>query len=98
MDLEELRERLGEIEYTRRLAQTELEALAEHMSRVEQLEQDHDALLEQMADFVPEALDALTPEERNKLYRMLRLKVVSDIEGLHISGAFCTSEPLWFSK
>jgi hypothetical protein len=88
----------AEVEHTRRLVQTELDALADHMSRVEQLEQDRDALLEQMAGFVPDALNALTPEERNKLYRMLRLKVVSDMEDLQVSGAFCTSDPLSSSR
>jgi hypothetical protein len=37
---------------------------------------------------VPEDLDALAPEERHHLYKMLRLGVVSNADrSLHVSGA-----------
>jgi hypothetical protein len=35
---------------------------------------------------VPKDLATLTGEERNALYRMLRLEVASDAEGLRIRG------------
>jgi site-specific DNA recombinase len=91
MTLEELRGRLEELETTRRLAQTELEALAEREARVKELEEDRDALLEGRTEMVPGALNNLTGEERNKLYRMLRLEVTPSDEGYEVSGAFCTS-------
>ena len=92
MTLEELRERLEELESTRRLAQTELEVWAERRARVKELEEDRDTLLERMAETVPSALDALTGEERNNLYRMLSLEVTPSNEGYEVSGTFCTSE------
>ncbi len=87
--MDELRERLGELEDARRLALTELEALAAHEERVKGLERDRDALLKSYAEAVPGALDGLEPEERNKLYRMLRLEVTPSNGGYAVSGAFC---------
>jgi hypothetical protein len=92
MTLDELRERIGDLEETRRLALAELDALTRHEERVKGLERDRDALLEYYAEAVPGALDDLEPEERNKLYRMLRLEVTPSEGGYAVSGAFCTPE------
>ncbi len=93
MSLDELRERLEEIEKARQIAETELEILADSRERVESLQQDRDAMLEQMSDMLPEALDSLQAEERAELYRMLRLQVTPTEEGFAVSGAICTSVP-----
>ena len=37
---------------------------------------------------VPEDLDNLTGQERNKIYRMLRLEVAPTKEGFKVTGAF----------
>jgi hypothetical protein len=42
-----------------------------------------------MAEMVPEALDGLTGEEKNRVYRMLRLEVAPRPEGYDVSGALC---------
>jgi hypothetical protein len=42
---------------------------------------------------LPDALDALSGEERRKLYEMLRLEVAPAPKGLEITGAFSTSGP-----
>jgi hypothetical protein len=91
MTLAELGSKLRELEDTRRLAQTELEYLLAHKERVEELEQDRDALLESYAEMVPDALGVLSGEERNRLYGMLRVEVTPSSEGLEVSGALCTS-------
>jgi site-specific DNA recombinase len=91
MTLDELRERLGELEDTRSLALAEMDALAQHEERVQKLERDRDALLESYAEAVPDALDGLESGERNKLYRMLRLEVTPSDSGYAVSGAFCDS-------
>jgi len=62
-------------EETRRLARAELVALRAGVARTEELERDRDALLEAWADALPEALHGLTGQERNKVYKMLRLEV-----------------------
>ncbi len=90
MTLEELRERLEELADTHKLAQAELEALADRERRIKELEKDRDALLQSMAEMVPSALESLMGEERNKLYRMLRLEVTPSNEGYKVSGALRT--------
>jgi hypothetical protein len=60
-----------------------------------ELEADRDALLESMARMVTGDLDRLTGEERNKVYRMLRLEVIPRQEdGYDVTGAFCSLEPI----
>ena len=41
-----------------------------------------------MAEMVPDALEGLTPQERNKVQRMLRLEVAPFEKGYELSGAF----------
>jgi hypothetical protein len=91
MTLEELGTKLRELDITRRAAEQELAVLKDHRQRVEDLEQDRDALLEDMAAMVPDALDGLTGEEKNRVYRMLQLEVTPTGEGYDLSGALCTS-------
>ena len=53
------------------------------------MERDTDLLLESYATLAPEALDALSPEERRKVYVILKLTVEALADGgLKISGAF----------
>jgi hypothetical protein len=89
MTLEELGAKLRELDNGRRTAERELAALKDHRRRVEDLEKDRDALLGSMARMVPEALDGLTGEEKNRVYRMLRLEATLTAEGYDLSGALC---------
>jgi hypothetical protein len=84
-------EAVGKVACERRLVERELTTLNAHQQRVEELEKDRDALLGSMAELVPDALDDLDGEEKNKLYRMLHLEVRPSEEGYEVSGAFCTS-------
>jgi site-specific DNA recombinase len=72
---QELDEELAALEKTRRTAERELKDLRRHNERVEQMEQDRDAVLEHYAFLAPELLDSLTSEKRHHLYKMLKLKV-----------------------
>ena len=72
---DELDEALAELEETRMTAEEELAAIRGRKEILEELERDRDALLESYAKMTPEALEALTPEERRQVYGMLRLKV-----------------------
>jgi site-specific DNA recombinase len=94
MTLEELTERLEELEGTRRLAQAELEALADREGRARELERHRDALLEEMASLVPERLERLPKSRRNGLYRALRLRVEPVDKGYWVHRGFCTPEPI----
>ena len=75
------------------MARRELEALAARQERAEQLERDRDALLGHAVATVPEDLEALSGEERNRLYRMLRLEITPVEDGTRrVQGVFCTGE------
>ena len=82
MSLAELGSKLEELESTRRMAEAEIAALAAQEERVEELERDRDALLEFYAGAVPEALDSFDGEERNRVYRMLRLEITPHEDGI----------------
>jgi chromosome segregation ATPase len=84
---EELDEALAELEATRETAEKELRAIRARREVLENLERDRDALLESYASMPPAALDALSPEERHHVYKMLRLTVeVSSDGSLDVSG------------
>jgi site-specific DNA recombinase len=78
---EELDEELAQLEETRTVAKNELGILRSHRERIEELERDRDAVLENYTALAPEALDTLTSEERHQLYKMLRLKVFVEKSG-----------------
>jgi site-specific DNA recombinase len=89
MTLEELGVALEALEKSRQTAECELTALRSRKVHLDELERDRDALLESYARMVPEELDRLTAEERHQVYKMLRLKVVTNPDGsLEVSGAF----------
>jgi len=87
MTVEELGSKLKGLDETRRLAKVELAGLQAREKRAEDLERDRDALLRSWAGAVPEALDGLTGQERNRVYRMLRLEVTPTTEGFAVTGA-----------
>jgi hypothetical protein len=87
--LEELRKKLAALEETRAVAQGELDALRSRQEHIEQLEHDADTILNQYARMVPEGLDTLTPKERHRVYKMLRLRVLLHADGsTEITGIF----------
>jgi hypothetical protein len=67
----------SEIEETRETARAELAILEEGRRRLEELERDGEALMERYAGAVPEALENLLPEERHRVYKMLKLRVLA---------------------
>ena len=91
MTLQELGLKLEELENGRREAERELMVLRNHQQRVEELKKDRDVLLQSMSEMMPDALEELTDEEKNRLYQMLRLEVRPSEEGYEVNGAFCTS-------
>jgi hypothetical protein len=50
-------------------------------TRIERLEQHRDALLSHYSQLAVERLDNLEPEERNRVYKMLDLKVLAHEDG-----------------
>lgn len=87
--LDELRTKLAALEESRAIARRELAALEERRELIEDLERDAETLLEQYASMVPEALDSLTPAERHRIYKMLRLNAIMYADGVvEIAGTF----------
>ena len=87
---DELREKLAGLEEGRKVAEGELQALEAKRSRLEQLEQDKETVLEAYAAMAPEGLEALTSEERQRLYKILRLEVLVPEHG-PVEASFGTS-------
>src|ERR671912_363263 len=84
---EELDEALAELEETRETAEKELRTISARRETLEKLERDKEALLEYYARMTPDALDALEPEERHQVYKMLRITVEVCADGsLEVSG------------
>ena len=66
---------------TRRTAEAEAEALHRRAGRTQDLECNKETLLSTYAELVPEQLDALTSEERRRVYGMLRLRWEASADG-----------------
>ncbi|CAN5734436.1 recombinase family protein [soil metagenome] len=75
--LDELRSKLAGLEELRRATAHELEAARGREERLRHLEDDRESLLRHYENIAPEALDSLTSEERQQLYRLLRLKLTA---------------------
>jgi hypothetical protein len=85
----ELRAKITALEETRETAQRKLEALNRRHEKVEELKRDRNTLLDSLVATAPEALDALTPEGRLKIYGILGLRaVVRSDGGVEASGLF----------
>jgi len=86
---EELAAALAELDETREAAERELEAAQARGEALQRLEHDRDALMEAYAGMVSEALEDLTPEERHRVYKLLRLSVHFRSDWpLEITGVF----------
>jgi len=89
IDREELKTKLAALEETQETAKRELETLDGRHERLRDLEHEKDVLLESYAGMMPEALDGLAPEERHRVYKMLRLTVLVRPDGtLEVNGIF----------
>jgi hypothetical protein len=87
MTLEELGQRLAELEATKGPAERGLATLTNRRESIEMLERDKDALLESLVAMTPEALDGLAPEERHRIYTMMKLRVAALLDGgIEING------------
>ena len=90
---EELGVKLAALEETRILAHRELESLKDRRERLESLKQDREAVLQAYANVTVESLERLSPEERNRLYKTLKLRVVIHDDGTpEVSGVFATDD------
>ena len=89
---DELDEALAELEETRMTAEEELATIQGRKEIIGELERNRDALLESYAKMAPEALDALTPEERRQVYGMLRLRVEVAADGKMVARGILSED------
>ncbi len=86
---EELDTAVAELEEAREEAERELASLQSRQDAIANLERDRDSLMDHYATLVPEALDELSAEERQRVYRILRIGVaVRGNSDLEVSGVF----------
>ena len=72
---EELAAALSELDEVRETAERELKTARARGEALKRLEHDRDALMESYAGMVSETLEDLAPEERHRIYKLLRLGV-----------------------
>ena len=97
--LDELRNKLAHLEETRKAAEAEIGHLRGRLERVEELERNRDTLLDSYVSLIPQKLQELEPEERQQIYRMLRLRLVIDPHGgIEASGVIGAGNSLWESE
>jgi hypothetical protein len=73
--------RVSQIKRSRRTIEDELGRINDRAAHIERLKHDRDALLSHYSRIVPEQLEALEPDERNRVYKMLRLTVLAHEDG-----------------
>ncbi len=89
MSDEELTAALADLDEARESAERELETAWARGEALRRLEHDRDALMESYAGVVGETLEDLSPEERHRVYKLLRLDVRFGPDWpLEISGIF----------
>src|SRR5918997_4979666 len=82
----ELRSRFAELDYVRKTTQQELESSRRRRDRTAELERDG-TIMEQYVGLIPAILEPLVPEERHRVYRLLRLQAASGQDGnVEMSG------------
>ena len=75
LNIDRYEKRLAQIEQARKTVEAELARIESRTAHVDRLEHNRDAVLNYYAQIVPECLDALEPNERNRVYKMLNLTV-----------------------
>jgi hypothetical protein len=95
MSRDELREKLSKLEETREAARQELEEIEGRQACLRELERGKDTLLQSYASMVTGVLGELTPEERHRIYNILRLNVLSlPDKTLEVTGVL-GADPSW---
>ena len=89
MTIDELGERLSELDEAREGLRRELETVNDHQERIEELENERALVLETYAGYASLAPGLFPPEERRRIYRALGLRVNAGADGnIEISGNF----------
>jgi hypothetical protein len=90
---EQFRVKSAELEEARLAAEGQLEAARSRLARLKDLEQSKEALISHYASLVPQALTELASEEKNRIYKMMRLHVLAKRDGTLIADWACNILP-----
>ena len=77
---EQFRAKSAELEEARVAAEDQLEAARSRLERLKDMEHSKDALISHYTSLVPQGLAELSPEEKNRIYKMMHLRVFADRE------------------
>ena len=75
LDMDRYEKRLAQIEQARQGVQDDLARIESRTAHIVRLEHNRDAVLNYYSQIVPECLDALEPNERKRVHKMLNLTV-----------------------
>ncbi len=64
------------------------------LARLKDIERSKDALVSHYTSLVPQELTELPPEEKNQIYKMMRLHVLAQRDGTLIADWGCNVLPL----
>jgi site-specific DNA recombinase len=90
---EQFRAKSAELEEARLAAEGQLEAARSRLARLKDLEQSKEALISHYASLVPQALTELSSEEKNRIYKMMRLHVLAQRDGTLTADWACNILP-----
>ena len=70
--LDELRSKLGALEKEHSVAKAELQAILQRKEKIATLERDAEFILDSYSSIVPGRMESLGPEERHRIYKLLK--------------------------
>jgi hypothetical protein len=91
---EQFRAKSIELEEARSTVEGQLEAARSRFARLKDIERSKDALISHYTSLVPQELTELSPEEKNQIYKIMRLHVLAQRDGALIADWGCNVWPL----
>ncbi len=91
---EQFRAKSEQLQEARAAAEDQLEAARSRLSRLKDIERSKDEILSHYASLVPQGLAELSSEERNRVYRMMHLRVLAHRDDTLIADWGCNGGPL----
>jgi len=89
LDKKRYEAKASELDRVAQTGEAELDRLRNRQHRLAKLRRERDELLEHYENLVPESLDALTPEQRHRVYKIMGLSVFGCRDGsLEITWAY----------
>lgn len=91
---EQFRAKSAELEEACVAAKGQLDAARSRLTRLKDIEQSKDALVFHYTTLVPQELTELSSEEKNQIYKMMRLSIRAQRDGTLIADWGCNVWPL----